>query len=70
MDLGRIYAGVKETVEFDGGKNKNQAIELVNYGNLPVTFNWESRNEDKVIASIFDPAEGVIPPKSKVRIGF
>jgi hypothetical protein len=23
MDLGRIYAGVKETVEFDGGKNKS-----------------------------------------------
>jgi len=70
VDLGKIYAGVKETVEFDGGKNKNQAIELVNYGNLPVSFKWDSKNEPKVVASSFDPAEGVIPPKSKVRIAF
>jgi hypothetical protein len=43
-------------VEFDGGKNKAQAIELVNYGNLPVSFRWEGRNEPKVVASSFEPA--------------
>ena len=61
---------MKETVEFDTGKNKNQAIELVNYGNLPVSFKWDAKNDPKVVASAFDPAEGVIPPKSKVRIAF
>lgn len=41
MELGKIYAGVKEVVEYDSGKNKAQAIELINYGNLPVHFKWE-----------------------------
>lgn len=70
VELGRLYAGVKEIVEFDSGKNKNQAIELVNYGNLPVTFRWNAKNDPKTVASAFDPAEGVIPPKSKVRVAF
>ena len=43
VELGKIYAGVKETVEYDAGKNKTQAIELVNFGNLPVKFKWEEK---------------------------
>jgi hypothetical protein len=51
IELGRIYAGVKETVEYDSGKNKSQALELVNYGNLPVKFKWEEKNEQGRIFS-------------------
>lgn len=70
MELGKIYAGVKELVEYDTGKNKAQAIELVNYGNLPVKFKWEEKNEKKRIIAAFEPSEGIIPPKSKARISF
>lgn len=70
IELGKIYAGVKEAVEADMGKHKTQALELVNYGNLPATFRWCDRNERGVIASAFEPSEGRIPPKSKVRISF
>lgn len=70
MELGKIYAGVKESVEFDSGKNKAQAVELVNYGNLPVKFKWEEKNEKKRILAAFEPSEGIIPPKSKARISF
>jgi hypothetical protein len=70
MELGKIYAGVKEIVEYDTGKNKSEAIELVNYGNLPVKFKWEEKNEKNRIASAFEPSEGIIPPKSKARITF
>ena len=41
VELGRIYAGIRELVSADQGKHKTQALELVNYGNLPVYFNWE-----------------------------
>ncbi len=70
IDLGKIYAGVKEIVDNDVGKNKDQSLELVNYGNLPCHFKWEERFEKGVIASSFEPSEGTIPPKSKVRIAF
>jgi hypothetical protein len=70
IDLGDIFAGVKEIIDVDMGKHKGQSLELVNYGNLPVHFKWEERNEKGVIASSFEPSEGTIPPKSKVRIGF
>lgn len=70
IDLGKIYAGVKEIVNNEVGKNKHQSLELVNYGNLPCYFKWEERNEKGVIASSFEPSEGTIPPKSKVRIAF
>jgi hypothetical protein len=68
--LGKIYAGVKEVVECDLGKHKQQSLELVNYGNLPVHFKWEEKNEKGRIASYFEPSEGTIPPKSKVRVTF
>jgi hypothetical protein len=45
IDLGHIYAGVREVVECDLGKHKTQAIELVNYGNLPAHFRWEDKDE-------------------------
>lgn len=70
IDLGHIYAGVKEVVESDMGKHKSQSLELVNYGNLPAHFRWEEKNEKMRIASRFEPSEGTIPPKSKVRISF
>lgn len=41
VELGKIYAGIKETIEPDVGKHKTQYLELVNYGNLPVKFKWE-----------------------------
>jgi len=70
VELGKIYAGVKEVIEYDSGKNKTQALELVNYGNLPVKFKWEERNEKGKIVAAFEPSEGIIPPKSKARITF
>jgi len=70
VELGKIYAGVKEIVEYDVGKNKTQALELVNYGNLPVKFKWEEKNEKGRIVAAFEPSEGIIPPKSKARITF
>ena len=38
VELGKIYAGIRETIDADTGKHKAQALELVNYGNLPVKF--------------------------------
>jgi hypothetical protein len=70
IDLGKIYAGVKEVVECDLGKHKSQSLELVNYGNLPAHFKWEQKNEKGRIFCHFEPSEGTIPPKSKVRITF
>lgn len=70
VELGRIYAGVKEIVEYDNGKNKSQSLELVNYGNLPVKFKWEEKNEKGRLIAAFEPSEGIIPPKSKARITF
>lgn len=61
---------MKEIVEYDTGKNKTQALELVNYGNLPVKFKWEERHEKGKIVAAFEPSEGIIPPKSKARITF
>ncbi len=43
---------------------------MINYGNLPAHFKWAERNEKGVMSSSFEPSEGTIPPKSKVRIGF
>jgi len=37
---------------------------------LPAHFRWEDKNEKSRIASHFEPSEGTIPPKSKVRITF
>ena len=45
IELGRIYAGIREVVDGETGKYKTQALELVNYGNLPVYFNWEELND-------------------------
>lgn len=70
VSLGRIYAGVKEIVDYDIGKHKSQSLELVNYGNLPVKFNWEELNDSSKAVVRFQPNRGTIPPKSKVRISF
>lgn len=70
IQLGKIYAGIKETIEPDHGKHKSQSLELVNYGNLPVTFKWEDVNDTTHAVAKFEPKKGTIPPKSKVKITF
>jgi hypothetical protein len=70
IELGRIYAGIKEVVDGEYGKFKNKGLELVNYGNLPVTFNWDNINDQNHAIAKFEPKKGTIPPKSKVKINF
>jgi len=41
VELGRIYAGVKEKVEADVPKHRNQFIELENFGNIPAKYKWD-----------------------------
>jgi len=71
IDLGRIYAGVTEVVDYD----HKQCITLKNYGNLPALFQWEenSQIEDETAGGSivrFEPSRGTIPPKSEVQIYF
>ena len=68
VELGRIYAGIRELVSADQGKHKSQALELVNYGNLPVYYNWEDVNDPERAVARFEPRKGVIPPKQKVKV--
>ncbi len=68
IELGKIYAGIRELVASDQGKFKQQALELVNYGNLPVYFNWEDVDDPDRAVARFEPKKGVIPPKNKVKI--
>lgn len=70
ISLGRIYAGVKEVIDYEVGKHKHQSLELVNYGNLPVHFKWEEVEDNKRAIAHFEPHRGTIPPKSKVKISF
>ena len=70
VELGKIYAGIRETVDADTGKHKSQALELVNYGNLPVKFKWEEVEDYKRAVARFEPTRGTIPPKGKVKISF
>lgn len=68
VELGKIYAGIRERVNADSGKHKSQALELVNYGNLPVYFNWEEVDDPERAVARFEPKKGVIAPKQKVKI--
>ena len=70
VELGRIYAGIREIVDGDSGKYRNQSLELVNYGNLPVYFNWEEINDGTRAIARFEPKKGMIPPKQKRKIAF
>ena len=70
VELGRIYAGIREVVEADSGKHKSQSLELVNYGNLPVYFKWEELNDSTTAVARFEPKKGMIPPKQKRKIAF
>jgi hypothetical protein len=66
IELGRIYAGVTEVVDYD----HKQGIVIKNYGNLPALFQWEEKaDSDKIIAR-FEPSRGTIPPKSEIQIYF
>lgn len=69
VELGKIFAGIKEVIDHDVKKHAAQALELVNYGNLPVTFRWEEINDPNFAIAKFEPKKGTIPPKSKVKIG-
>lgn len=71
VDLGKIYAGVTEVVDYD----HKQCIVLKNFGNLPALFQWEENNdvEDETQGGSvvrFEPSRGTIPPKSEVQIYF
>lgn len=68
IELGRIYAGIREVISADSGKHKTQALELVNYGNLPVYFNWEEVNDPERAVVRFEPKKGVIAPKKRAKI--
>ena len=70
IELGKIFAGIKEVVDAEHGKHKAQSLELVNYGNLPVTFKWDEVNDPAHAIARFEPRRGTIPPKSKVKISF
>jgi hypothetical protein len=70
IELGKIYAGIKETIDGEHGKYKGKGLELVNYGNLPVTFKWEEVNDSSRAIAKFEPKRGTIPPKSKVKVNF
>ena len=39
LELGKIYAGVTEVVDYD----HKQSIILRNYGNIPANFQWEEK---------------------------
>ena len=62
INLGRIYAGVTEVVDYD----HKHAITIQNYGNIPAVFQWEEKVEQDRIIARFEPSRGVIPPKSEV----
>jgi len=68
VELGKIYAGIRELISPDQGKHKSQSLELINYGNLPVYFNWEEVDDADRAVARFQPKKGVIPPKQKVKI--
>lgn len=40
----------------------------MNYGNLPVYFNWEDVDDPERAVARFEPKKGVIAPKKKVKI--
>lgn len=63
INLGTIYAGVTERVDFD----HKQYIILKNYGNIPAQFAWEEKLDTEKIVARFEPKRGLIPPKSEVR---
>ena len=70
VELGKIYAGIKESIEPDHGKHKTQYLELINYGNLPVKFKWEEVEDYKKAVARFEPTRGTIPPKGRVKFSF
>jgi hypothetical protein len=66
IDLGRIYAGVTETIDTD----HKQVIVLKNFGNLPALYHWEEIIDQEHIIARFEPSRGIIAPKSEVYIAF
>ena len=66
IDMGRIYAGVTEVVDYD----HKQCLVLKNYGNLPALFHWQEKIEPDRIIARFEPARGIVAPKSEVHIFF
>lgn len=41
---------------------------MKNYGNLPAKFRWTQKNDPDKIVCLFEPASGVIQPKSEIKI--
>lgn len=67
MNLGRIYAGVPEYVN-PQSKHQKSSLVLKNYGNLPAHFRWQQKNDPDTIIARFEPAAGVIQPRTEVKI--
>lgn len=67
MNLGRIYAGVTEYIN-PQSRHQKQYLVMKNYGNLPATFKWEQKNDPDKVVAIFEPSQGVIQPKSELKI--
>lgn len=67
VDLGRIYAGVTEYIN-PQSKHQKSTIVMKNYGNLPAHFRWVQPNDLERCVAKFEPATGVIQPKSELKI--
>lgn len=67
MNLGRIYAGVTEYVN-PQSKHQKAALVLKNYGNLPAHFRWQQKNDPDRVICKFEPASGVIQPRSELKV--
>lgn len=70
VDLGRIYAGVKEKIDPESTKHRNKCLEMVNYGNIPIKFKWAELDDPKRAIAVFTPSSGVIQPKQTLKISF
>ena len=69
IELGKIYAGIKENIDGEHGKYKGKGLELVNFGNLPVTFKWEEVNDASRAIAKFEPKRGKINFELTMFIG-
>lgn len=67
MNLGRIYAGVTEYIN-PQSKHQKAALVLKNYGNLPAHFRWQQKNDPERVIAKFEPASGVIQPRSELKV--
>jgi len=65
MSFPELYAG--KYYEID--QRHDQSLKIVNYGNIPAHFKWRSTSPEELNCT-FEPAEGVVEPKSELPITF